>query len=203
MTLDLWLAFAATYTLISLIPGPSVLMVTSRAVSHGRASALWCVLGDLAGGVAIIALALLGVGAILSASAALFQIVKWAGVAYMTYLGLRLILGAGVDAREGVGGAPSGRSNLMAGFLVGTLNPKAIVFYVAFLSQFLDPAGDPWLQFAILATTSTVIVGVVLSAYALLAAQARTVLSSPRARRRADCASGGALIGGGLLMATR
>lgn len=96
MKLELWLVFAATYTVISIVPGPSVLMVTGQALSRGTRAAFLCILGELIGGVVLVGLSLFGVGAILAASSGLFLGVKWAGVFYMAYLGYRQI----VEARQ-------------------------------------------------------------------------------------------------------
>lgn len=203
MELQLWLAFVATYTVISIIPGPSVLLVTGLALSRGTRAAFLCILGELAGGVVLVALSLFGVGAILAASAELFQLVKWAGVLYMAYLGLTQILQA---RREGLPEQlqeiqKSGVSDAWAGFLTAILNPKAIIFYVAFLSQFLDPTANIYSQFVIVVVTSTVIVGVVLGGYAVLASQARKTFQSAKARRRFGYTGGGFLIGGSAFMA--
>lgn len=203
MKLELWLAFVATYTVISIIPGPSVLMVTGQALSRGTKAAFLCILGELAGGVVLVGMSLFGVGAILAASSELFQLVKWAGVFYMAYLGYCQIREA---RRDGLDLSPepvqkNRLSSARAGFFTAILNPKAIVFYVAFLSQFLDPTANIYSQFAIVVTTSTVIVGCVLGGYALLAAQARRSFQSARARRRLGYTGGGFLIGGSVYMA--
>lgn len=204
MKLELWLAFVATYSVISIIPGPSVLMVTGQALSRGIKAAFLCILGELIGGVVLVALSLFGVGAILAASSELFQIVKWTGVLYMAYLGFCQIL----EARKGhvstslEAKKDDGISSAKAGFFTAVLNPKAIMFYVAFLSQFLDPNANIYSQFAIVVMTSTVIVGVILAVYALLAAQARKTFQSVKARRRFGYTGGGFLIGGSVFMAT-
>lgn len=206
MKFELWLAFVATYSVISIIPGPSVLMVTGRALSCGTKAAFWCILGELIGGVVLVGLSLLGVGAILAASAELFQIVKWAGIFYMAYLGYRQIAKARNDdiMRTPAIERVDGFANVKIGFFTAVLNPKAILFYVAFLSQFLDPTANIYAQFVIVAATSTVVVGVILGGYALLAAQARNSFRSARARRRLEYTGGGLLIGGSVLMsATR
>jgi len=200
---ELWLAFVATYTVISIVPGPSVLMVTGQALSHGTKAAFLCILGELVGGVVLVGLSLFGVGAILAASSELFHVVKWAGVFYMAYLGYRQIVEARLD---GVDLSPQtkrgdGISSARAGFFTAVLNPKAIIFYVAFLSQFLDPNANIYSQFVIVVATSTVIVGAVLGGYALLAAQARKTFQSARARRRFGYTGGGFLIGGSVFMA--
>lgn len=202
--MELWLAFVATYSVISIIPGPSVFMVTGQALTRGAKAAFLCILGELAGGIVLVALSLFGVGAILAASSELFQIVKWAGVFYMACLGYCQIS----EARRERVAKPlkpkkvDGMSSLRAGFFTAILNPKAIIFYVAFLSQFLDPNGNIYTQFAIVVATSTVIVGIVLGGYALLAAQARKTFQSAKARRRFGYTGGGFLIGGSVFMAS-
>lgn len=205
MDFDLWLAFIAAYAVISLIPGPSVFMVTGQALGHGLRAAMFCILGDVLGGVILIALSLFGVGAILATSAALFLLVKWAGVVYLAYLGALQIWAArklAVPDMPG-GGAPTPLQSLKTGFLVGVLNPKAILFYMAFLPQFMDPTGNAAVQFAILVPSATVVVALVLGGYALVAGRARQVFQGRAARRRFGYAGGGFLIGGSVFMALR
>lgn len=191
----LWLAFVLSYTVISLIPGPSVMMVLGQALSHGLRVALLCVLGDLAGGVVVMTASYLGVGAILATSATAFLALKWLGVGYMIWLGLAQLRKASHAA------PPSATRGLRAGFLTGVLNPKAILFYMAFLTQFIDPAAPQLPQFLILLASASTVVALVLIGYALLAARLRAHLTTSRARRHADVAGGVSLLGGGALMA--
>lgn len=197
MQFDIWLTFVVSAAVLTLIPGPSVLMVVGQALSHGRPTALRCIAGDLAGGVVVIALSLLGVGALLATSATLFQAVKWAGVAYLIFLGVEHIRAA----RKPLAAAAVPPSGFWAGFWTGVLNPKGIMFYVAFLSQFTDPTASFATQFTIIVCTSAVVVGGILALYALLAVQARLLFQSDLARRRIGYAGGGTLISGGLLVA--
>lgn len=198
MNVDSWLAFVLAYTVISLIPGPSVMMVISQSLSNGRKAAFYCIAGDLLGGVALIALSLLGVGALLAASALAFEVLKWLGVGYLAYLGLAQLFTAGKALPNS-----SAKSSFWAGFLTGVLNPKAILFYMAFLSQFMDPSRGLATQFSILVPTASVVVATVLGGYALLATQAASVLKSAHARRRAGYASGGFLLAGSAMLAAR
>lgn len=198
MKFELWLAFVGTYTLISILPGPSVFMVVGQALGRGLRAAFLCILGDVLGGVVLIALSLFGVGAILATSALAFQVLKWAGVGYMAYLGYRQIKDAKSDYRD-----PPRLGSIKAGFLTGVLNPKAIMFYMAFLSQFMDPSVNLVTQYLVLVVTSIFVVGVVLSGYALAAARARRAFESPAARRRFGYTGGGLLLGGSLFMAAR
>lgn len=203
MDLELWLTFVVAYTVISLIPGPSVLLVTGQALTKGTRAAFVCILGELLGGVVLVALSLFGVGSILAASSELFQIVKWAGVAYMAYLGVTQILEARRQNEITLSQPqdPNDAASFRAGFFTAVLNPKAIIFYVAFLSQFLDPDSNIYTQFAIVVISSTVIVALVLGGYALLAGQARRTFRSPKAQRRFGYTGGGCLLGGSAFMA--
>jgi threonine/homoserine/homoserine lactone efflux protein len=204
MSFENWIAFTAACIVLTLIPGPSVLLVVGQALTKGRKAAMMCVAGDLIGGIVLMLLSFLGVGAILAASALLFQAVKWAGVLYLAYLGYRQITDARKDVFEvsGTGSVSAGWGSLYAGAITAILNPKAIVFYMAFLAQFIDPAGNLVLQMTILTATSTLVVAVLLSAYVVIAVRARQAFESRRAQQRIGYAGGTFLLGGSLLMAT-
>lgn len=204
MSFQSWLAFSAACIVLTLIPGPSVLLVIGQALAKGRTAAMMCILGDVIGGFILIGLSFMGVGALLAASAALFQIVKWAGVIYLAYLGYRQI----VEARNQTSGfadATDPSSSLWKSFTAGAvtavLNPKAIVFYMAFLSQFIDPDRGMAIQLAVMTATSSLAVIVPLSGYALLAARARQVFQSREAAQKIGYTGGACLIGGGVFMA--
>lgn len=143
----------------------------------------------------------LGLGLILASSSFAFVTLKWLGVAYMAYLGIMQINAARNLQEVNIAGPVSTRGSLGAGFLTGVLNPKAIMFYMAFLAQFIDPAMPQAPQFLILMTTSTLVVALVLGGYALLAAKASTRLQSIKARRRMGYTGGSCLLGGSALMA--
>ncbi|WP_428696804.1 LysE family translocator [Stappia sp.] len=204
MSFENWFAFTIACIVLTLVPGPSVLLVVGQALTRGRKAALMCVAGDLIGGIVLMLLSFLGVGAILAASALLFQAVKWAGVLYLAWLGYRQISEARTGTFElpGQDAVSSGWGSLWAGTITAILNPKAIVFYMAFLAQFIDPAGSLARQMLILTVTSTIVVAVLLSAYAIIAIRARQVFASRSAKRRIGYAGGTFLLGGSLLMAT-
>lgn len=204
MTLETWIAFVATYSIISLIPGPSVLLAIGQSLSVGKRAALSCVAGDVMGGVVLMVLSFFGLGAILSTSAELFQLVKWAGILYMAYLGLSQIYQARkTDFSEMTVDAKQNSRSFRAGFVTGVLNPKAIIFYVAFLSQFMNPEAAALPQFIILMISSSSVVALVLAGYVFLAEQAKRFLHSATAKRRLNYAGGGFLLGGSLLMASQ
>ena len=205
MSIEVWIAYVMAFTLLSLIPGPSVFMVISQSLSRGIGAASYCIAGDLLGGVVMMTIAYAGLGTLLEASSGVYLLVKWAGVAYMAWLGLSQILAARrmVEADLTAPATSAVRAgSLRAGFLTGILNPKAILFYVAFLAQFMNPAFPLTPQFLILMATSTTIALVVLAAYALLATQARRAFQSLRARKRMGYTGGTFLLGGSALMAS-
>ena len=204
MTVETWIAFTTACIVLTLIPGPSVLLVIGQSITRGKRAAMMCILGDVLGGIVLMGLSFVGVGAILAASAALFQIVKWAGVVYLAYLGYRQIAEARRDtgAQETPHLVTSSWGSFWAGTVTAILNPKAIVFYMAFLAQFIDPAKDLLPQLTILTVTSTLVVVVLLGAYAMIAARARQTFRSHRARRRMGYTGGTFMIGGSVLMAT-
>lgn len=198
MTIETWLTFTVAYFVISAIPGPSVLMVVSQSLSKGLGPAVLCIIGDIIGGIAVMALSYMGLGAILAASNELFQVVKWCGAAYMAYLGWSSIKDArkqGISIKENVQNTPKSKS-ISAGFLTGLLNPKAIIFYMAFLSQFIESSQSHFSQFLILMASASVIVFAVLGVYALLATKVRYFFQQPSSRKMMGYIGGSMLLGG-------
>lgn len=201
MPFDAWITYVIAYAVISIIPGPSVLMIIGQTLSHGRRAAMICILGDLLGGVCVMIAAYMGLGLILASSALAFSVMKWLGVAYMAYLGLRQIIAARNLTRIDTPAVASAQGSFGAGFITGVLNPKAIMFYMAFLAQFIDPTAAQLPQFLILMATSSAVVACVLGAYAGLATRISQYLTQAKARQRMSYAGGGVLLGGSALMA--
>ncbi|MDB6181239.1 LysE family translocator [Paracoccus fistulariae] len=199
MPVENWIAYALAYTILSVIPGPSVLMVISQALSRGKRAAMACIMGDVAGGAVIMTASYLGLGLILASSSMAFMVLKWLGVAYMAYLGFTQIREARSLAEIKLHAQPKG--GFRVGFVTGVLNPKAIMFYMAFLAQFMDPAAAQVPQLLILMATSSVVVMVVLGIYALLASKISEQLKTVRARKGLAYAGGSFLLGGSALMA--
>lgn len=201
MLMENWIAYVIAYAVISIIPGPSVFMVIGQSLSRGRRAALACIAGDVTGGVIVMTASYLGLGLILASSSLAFITLKWLGVAYMAWLGIAQIRAARALSHNSPVAVATARGSLGAGFLTGVLNPKAIMFYMAFLAQFIDPSARQAPQFLILMATSTIIVALVLSAYALLATSVSARLQSLNARRRMGYAGGTCLLGGSAFMA--
>ncbi|WP_419905204.1 LysE family translocator [Kiloniella sp.] len=203
MSIELWLAFVVACTVVTLAPGPCVLLLIGQALSRGVTAAFSSIVGILLGDIFLMLLSLMGLGAILGSSEVLFQVVKWAGVFYMAYLGYCQI----IEARKAPASTldqpqPSKKlACFKAGFLSAALNPKGIMFYLAFLPQFMVPTGNTGLQILILLATSTIVVALVLAAYVLAAAKAKKLLFTGTAKKRINYVSGGCLMGGSAMMA--
>lgn len=204
MDLNLWLTFVAASTLLVLIPGPTVLLVLSYALSQGRRVAVATAAGVALGDLVAMTASLAGLGALVLASATLFTLLKWIGAAYLVWLGLRLIRSA-PKARLGElpqDAALPPRAIFGHAATVTALNPKSIAFFIAFVPQFIRPAQPLLPQFAVLIATFVVIGALNALAYALLADRLRAWIRRPGVMQWLTRLGGGTLIGMGVLTAT-
>jgi threonine/homoserine/homoserine lactone efflux protein len=199
MSLELWLAFVAASVVLLIIPGPTILTVISYSMAHGRRANVPLVAAVALGDSTALLLSLLGLGALLATSAFWFTVVKWAGGLYLLYLGIKL-LRAGISPTElSAPAAPGSRWKLFAHtWLVTALNPKGIVFFVAFLPQFITPGAGLTRQLWILAVTFVLLATLNATLYAVFAGSARRLLASPRAQRRFNIAGGSLLTAAGV-----
>ncbi len=203
MPLHHWLAFAAAAGILLAIPGPTVLLVISHTLGHGRRAAASTVVGVALGDFTAMTASILGLGALLAASAELFAVLKWIGAAYLIYLGVKLWRAPVSGDAEAIVPAESRRSRLLLhAYAVTALNPKSIVFFVAFLPQFLDPGRPVLPQFVIFEATFLTLATCNALAYAKLASAARRTIRKPRVQRAVNRAGGTLLIGAGALAAT-
>lgn len=196
---ELWLAFAAASAVLLVLPGPTILTVISYSLAQGRRANVPLICAVALGDSTALLFSLLGLGTLLSASAFWFNVVKWAGGLYLLYLGIRL-LRAGVAATPMVAPvASASRWKLFANtYLVTALNPKGIIFFVAFLPQFVDRGSAVVPQLWLLATTFVVMATINASLYAAFAGAARQVLASAKAQRRFNLAGGSLLSAAGI-----
>ena len=203
MTFHAWIAFALASALLGLVPGPGVLSIVGYAVGGGRRVALASVAGIAIGNALAMTLSLVGVGALLAASALAFSAVKWAGALYLVGLGvLTLVRSRAAAAASATASAPVGAATAFWGnVLVGTFHPKTIVFFVAFAPQFISADAPYAPQAALLVATFCGVVGSTDTFYALTAARAARLLRRPRAALWTQRAGGGALIAAGLATA--
>ena len=204
MSIEMWLAFVVASLALLSIPGPTVLLVVSYVLGRGRATGWATVPGVVLGDFAAMTASLLGAGALLAASANLFAAVKLAGAFYLVWLGIKLWRSGGTDNRltRSAPAAPSGRSMFWNSFAVTALNPKSIMFFVAFLPQFVDPGGPVVMQFLILEATFLVLAGASIAVWALAAGQLQRRLRNPRIQLAVNRIGAGFLISAGLLTAT-
>ena len=157
METDTWLIYLLAAIGLSLSPGPNGLLALTHGALHGRRMALYTVTGGCVGFVTIIALSMFGIGALLQASLVWLTILKWIGGAYLVWLGIQVWRSPpiGIDVSQRVE-ARSGGSLFRQGALSAITNPKAILFFAAFLPQFIDPARSLVVQFVVMAGTFAV-----------------------------------------------
>lgn len=202
MTFETWLAFAAASAVLLIIPGPTILLVVSYALGQGWRSALPVSIGVALGDFTAMTLSMLGVGAILAASATVFTALKWVGAAYLIYLGIKLFRAGGTLDVEPRTDAVSTMKMVAHAWVVTALNPKSITFFVAFLPQFLDKHGDFFTQMVIFETTFLILAFLNAAGYALIASRARNLVRSPKAIGLFNRTGGTLLIGAGVATAT-
>jgi threonine/homoserine/homoserine lactone efflux protein len=197
VTLDTWLAFVAATVVMLAIPGPTILLVIGQSLGGGARTALPLVAGVALGDLTAMTLSLAGLGALLAASALLFSVLKYAGAAYLVWLGIRLwrapvaAAAAPVTARRAVRDA----------YVVTALNPKSIAFFVAFVPMFVD-AGAPFVpQAALLVATFVTLAAANAGIYALLASRLSGAVGRPSVRRAFNRTGGAMLVGAGLATA--
>jgi homoserine/homoserine lactone efflux protein len=205
MTVEIWLLFCVTETVLCFTPGPAVLTVVSLALTTGPRAGIGASLGILAANAVYFVLSATGIGAILLASYELFFLVKWIGAAYLISIGLRMLVSR-AHALEPAGAAATATRRSLRPFTHGVItqgaNPKALVFFTALLPQFIHPDNAVPLQIAILAVSSIIIELLVLSIYVALCYQARGLMHRPGFATSLNRAGGALLIGAGAGLAS-
>jgi threonine/homoserine/homoserine lactone efflux protein len=202
LPLELWIAFALASAALLAIPGPTVMLVVSYALGRGRASGWASVPGVALGDFTAMTASLLGAGALLAASATAFTVLKIVGAGYLIWLGIKLWRAkpeiGNVQAAQDKG---SNSAIFWHAYVVTALNPKGIVFFVAFVPQFIDPAGSSLLQFAILEITFLTLATLNVIFWVIAAGTLRERFRKPETLRLVNRIGGSFLIGAGLLTA--
>jgi len=199
MDLDLYLTFVLATSVLMLIPGPNVALIVANSVAYGTRYGLLTVAGTGSAMVAQLALTVLGMSALLGTLAQWFEWIRWLGVAYLLWLGIRQWRAEPVDLTRTRPQYRSPREIFLRGIIVSFTNPKTLLFYGAFFPQFITPGADIVPQIVLLSATFLVI-GIMLDGcWALLAGRVRNVLAV-RGRLR-NRLSGGMLIGAGVGLA--
>lgn len=206
MNLHLFLAFCLAVSILLVMPGPVVMLVVANSLSHGTRSGLATVVAASIGNLVLVVAVAVGLVAFFALLSEIFQVVRWAGALYLIWLGIKAWRAHGGRAMTVAPAAQrSSRADFLQGFLISITNPKAIVFYIAFLPQFIDPHLPAGPQ--LLAMIATMFVLGLLSdgVYALVAGRARGWFTDPGRRRLQGRVTGTLLIGVGcgLLLARR
>jgi homoserine/homoserine lactone efflux protein len=158
MDLHTWLIYCLAATGLSLSPGPNGLLALTHGAMHGRSKTLYTIFGGATGFVIIVGLSMFGIGALLEASLVWLTVMKWVGGLYLVWLGIQVWRSPPIGMQaDMVGRTRSGGSLFRQGALAALTNPKGILFFAAFLPQFVDPGRSLWMQFVIMAGTFAVI----------------------------------------------
>lgn len=205
MSIEHWLAFVAASAVLLAIPGPTILLVISYALGHGRKATTATVAGVALGDFTAMTASMLGLGALLATSAAIFTGLKWIGAAYLIYLGIKLWRVPVSDRASETEDAEAGKERPFRIFLhtyaVTALNPKSIIFFVAFLPQFLDTSQPIAFQMVVFEVTFLTLATLNATTYGLMASMARKTIRKPSVQRLVNRTGGTLMIGAGLLAA--
>ncbi|MBF7142288.1 MULTISPECIES: LysE family transporter [Pseudomonas] len=199
-----WLAFLAASWVISLSPGAGAIASMSSGLRYGFGRGYWNALGLQLGLALQIAVVAAGVGAILAASATAFTVIKWFGVFYLLYLAIRQWRAAPMDMQgDSTPVVGSSRTSLvLRGFLVNVSNPKALVFMLAVLPQFIDPQAPLLAQYLIIGATMVTVDLIVMAGYTGLASKVLRLMRTPRQQQRLNRTFAGLFIGAATFLAT-
>lgn len=202
MSLELWIAFTLASAVLLAVPGPTVMLVVSYALGRGRGTGWATVPGVALGDFTAMTISLVGAGAILAASATLFTTLKLIGALYLLWLGVQLWRAEPSPSELGGSTGAHNRGRMFwNGYVVTALNPKSIVFFIAFVPQFVDPAGPLVMQFAILEGTFVGLAAANAALWAVLAGEMQARFRKPSTLRVVNKLGGAFLIGAGLLTA--
>ncbi len=206
MDLNLYIAFFVATTIMILLPGPSVMLTVAHSISFGWRRALATVAGATIGVGIQLAVTLVGMTSLMVLMAEWFEALRWAGVAYLAYLGIQQWRAHPETEDDAAPGAVpktvrSGRSLLIQGVVVTTANPKSMFFLAAFFPQFVDPLAAPVPQFALLGVTFLAITFGFTGLWAVVAGHAGTAFRTRRGIRLRNRIAGTLMLGAGLGLA--
>ncbi|MEL7463560.1 MAG: LysE family translocator [Pseudomonadota bacterium] len=177
MTLEIYLLYlGAVAVFFATPPDTSQLLIISNSARHGLRRSLWTIFGDLSANAIQMTAAAFGLAALIAGSAEAFQIVKWAGVAYLAWIGVKLMLSSETAEAPGASAARTPLRLFRQGFVTSMANPFAVVFFGALFPQFIDPASPVLPQLAILGVTYVIVDGAILLAWGWLGLRAGAYL---------------------------
>ena len=199
MPLDLYLAYLLACVLIAIVPGPTVTVIVANSLRHGTRAGLLNVAGTQLGLALMMATLIVGLASVIAAMGWVFDWLRYAGAAYLVWLGWKLLRSPEAIADAGDAPRPKG-GFFLQGFIVMLSNPKALLFFGAFIPQFVDARGNYVAQIVLLGLTAMAVALVSDGAYAVLTGRAGAMLSKKKARL-ASRVSGSFLIAGGIWLA--
>lgn len=199
MSLEIYLAYVLACAVIAVVPGPTVSVIIANSLSHGSRAGLLNVAGTQLGLGLMMAILAVGLSSVIAAMGWLFEWLRWAGAAYLVYLGWKLLRSPDIADAAKPTFVPRG-GFVLQGFLVLMANPKALLWFGAFIPQFVDPNGNYIAQIVLLGLTAMATALVSDGAYAVLVGRAGTMLSRGRVKLVSQL-GGISLIGGGIWLA--
>ena len=204
MSLETWLAFFAACWVISLSPGAGAIASMSSGLQYGFWRGYWNALGLQLALIVQIAIIAAGLGAVLAASALAFTLIKWFGVAYLVYLGIKQWRALPTDLSDNAAIRPIGKPLALVarGFLVNISNPKALVFMLAILPQFIDTHLPLLPQYLTIAVTMVAVDLTVMAGYTGLASKVLRALKTPKQQRRMNRTFAGLFVSAAAFLAT-
>lgn len=203
MTIAASLSLFIAMVILAVIPGPGIFAVVARSISSGLAQGMVTVAGIVFGDYVFILLSLYGLSALAQSMGDLFLAIKYAGAAYLCWLGWQMIKAKPINAELPELTAVSTLGNFITGLLTTLSNPKAILFYVSFFPAFIDMQSVSLLDAGIIMLVASIAVGGVMAAYAYAANKARTLLNNTKANRALNITAGGIMLGSGTLLAIK
>jgi threonine/homoserine/homoserine lactone efflux protein len=199
MSLELFAAYLLACIVITLVPGPTVTLIVANSLTHGTRAGLLNVAGTQLGLAVFVGVLMVGLASVIETMGMWFDWLRLAGAAYLVWIGIKMLRVSGRLGRLEATAPPRG-GFFLQGFLVMLGNPKVLIFFGAFIPQFVDPAGNYVAQVILLGGTAMATAAVTDAGYAILTGRARLLLT--RARTRLISRIGGLfLIGGGVWLA--
>lgn len=202
MTFEIWLTFVITASIIIVVPGPTNIYIVGQSLNHGKKASIPLSAGIVTGDVLCISLSLLGISALLSLCSTVFAIIKYCGSAYLIYLGIKMLIkNSKTKPHIALDASYSSKAIFIDVFFVNSLNPKGIIFYSAFMPQFVNPLQNIGIQFIILSITFILLALLNVVGYSLLADKVREYFKSNTFIKAFNVTGGLGLIGVGLYSA--
>ncbi|MBT4888909.1 MAG: LysE family translocator [Rhodospirillales bacterium] len=203
MTIETSIAFAIACFVVMATPGPGVMATIGRGMTHGFWQTQYFVMGIALGDLTYLLSAIFGLAAIATHFEGVFTIIRWIGVAYLIYLGIKAWTAPPVDPRDIKVGSPKPVAGFLGGLFLTLGNPKAIMFYLGFLPAFIDMKNLSGTDIGIVVTIDVVVLVTTMATYAFLSSSARMILRSPRAIKYFNRSAGTVMIGTGAFIAIR